>query len=125
MSQVVQQGGGEHDFGPVGINDLAKTGRLAQLQQVPHGIVKDAQRMLEPRVRGPRVDAGRQTELGDLLESLKFSRVNESPNARREGNVLFDGNPHESAPRLETGQFRDVQERRMHGKLPQNGGRMT
>ncbi len=109
MAQVVQQGGGEHDFGPVGIDDFAKTGRLAKLQQVPHGIVKDAQRMLEPRVRGPRIHPGREAELGDLLESLKFARVNESTNTRREGNVLFDGNPHQPAPRLETGQFRDVQ----------------
>ena len=116
MSQVVQQGRRQHDLGPVRVDDLAKAGVLAELQQVPHGVVKHAQRMLEPRVRCPRINAGGQAQLGDVLEPLKFARVDQGPHAAREGNVLFDGNPHQPAPGLEAGQFRNVQERWVHGR---------
>ena len=46
VPQIVQQGGCQHDLGPVRIDDLAKPVVFPELQQVPHGVMKHAERML-------------------------------------------------------------------------------
>ncbi len=114
MPDVVQQSRAQQNLGPVPINDLAKSRVLAQLTEIADGVVKDAERMLEPRVRGSRINARRQPELRDVLQSLKLRRIDDRPDARREWDVQLHRNPHQPEPRFQVGQLGDFKQWMRH-----------
>ncbi len=114
MPDVVQQGRAQQDFGPVTIDHLAEAGILAELPQVTHGVVKHAERVLEPRVRRPRIDPRRQPELRDVLQALKLRRVDERANPRRERDIQLHRNPHEPLARFQVGKLGDFKQGMRH-----------
>ena len=81
MADIVQQGRAQKDLGPVTIDHFAKPRILAELLQIANGVVKHSQRMLEPRVGGSRIDARRQAQLGDVLQTLELRRVDQRADA--------------------------------------------
>ena len=66
---------------------------VLQVREVLERVVVDAQGVLEPRVRRPRIDPRRESQLRDPREPLERGRVHDRPHPRREGDVLLQVRP--------------------------------
>ncbi len=79
-----------------------------KLPQIPQSIMIDAKSMFEAGMSRPGVDAGRQCQLSNMAEPLKFGRVHNGPHPRRKRDVLLHWNPQNANRRACLSQFRDV-----------------
>ena len=94
MANVVHEGGGD-ERGRVGVSDnLRKSGFGPQPLQKLERQTIDAQRVLEPRVHGARVDQRHEAELRDAGETPHLGRVEQRSHPWREGGGITGRNPH-------------------------------
>ncbi len=88
---------------------------LAQLPKIANRIVEDSQCMLEARVRGTGIDPGCQSQLGNVREPLKIRRIDQSPNPRRERDILLHRNSDQPPSPFEVDEFRNFEIGMPHG----------
>ena len=94
MAQVVQQRGDDKQLGVRRRNDRGKALVVGKLPQEQQGQAIHAQRMLEPRVDGRRIDQRHQAQLADPGQAAKLAAVDDGPHAGRERHVEFRRNAH-------------------------------
>ena len=108
VADVVQQRGGEQQFGIVRRNGGSKPLVGRQPVEVFDRREENAERMFLPRVVSARVDEPDQAKLADVSETAKRGRVDELSYAASEWHVDARWNPHATGRGAPAADFGDV-----------------